>query len=1035
VTRDSFVDKRRKTAVILIIVAVAFILALGGYFLYRGGYIFADVAVPSGNNYYLADLSEIVKTGAMRANSGRDSTSQITSRQYLQEILNGRDLSVPIEGQATYVSNVLIQDYFPDDWTSIRQRGADYDERGYEDRLMNQRHAQAVLLREAVTNALELTGDNSEAFLDLVLNESAGSAIADKAEEALTSGQAGSVTELAGINASAVANTVRRVVPPAILASLARLGSGPQSEEEIGVEEGEPQSGEESGSELSEGYRWSAEEGPCSDEIADPNCQGVIDTVRKSMEMENGALRMAMTKGSNFSINPNTGRLEYVSYVKNGRIGDVAIPEGQIWWDPFTQTYSGYVSADYAGYNARLFADARSGDVYMAVAKSERERALIELGGIKLMDVRVGDNGQIGGKFKYQNRVFYYNPESQGFEIPIAIGGRRMINLMSETVTDREGNISDPLGIIYLDSNGDVRGRVDLPDRIGGSLFIDRDGTIAYARTITDDGTVLGSVFVDSTGNFGGQVDIAQAIGIDLNVFVGFDRSGFTGVSVPIGLSSGAPISIGIGRDGGLTIGGVIPIGGLPLPINIGQDEHGNFRLGIPFLGSIRLFGHENRPLWPPELAQDEDGGMDTSCIYFRHSFKKLFKTVRIYQVPCTKIEKEEQMQRGALIFDVYNKLLERNPSLEEFVHWYFYGGHMLYEFPRHERDKAYRMEMTETRLNQWITCKGRYGLARNILINPPADNCNEYRWIQQGNEGVNAPTRPENIMQINPFDESTWEQIGNTEGDETESPLIQEFLDQLEQMRENDPGDALADYYEEIEDIDSETARANVDLGDAQVETVLLTRAGDYPIIEKFTDNTGIVVTLRKGFNEVFTPQEVGYLNLIGVEADGIRVFEYDPTYSTEVEKSWRVGLQTMKPGTGYYLYNSGEAGRKIILRKKPSLGAGESDTIIKKGWNLLANSRSNTIKLGNYSVKTALPGWSGGCDIVGLCVGNAKIGDLISSDPQKTRAYQKLYFLVPETDPSKLNKLVEVDVLEKDYLKQIELKPGQMFWIYLYE
>ena len=1051
--------KKKRLIAIIVSVAVALILTLGGYFLYRGGYIFADTEGPlDRQDLQLVSLRDgIIAYNAMSVLGSEDDSREFTYVLTATELFDsvptrGKNANTdyPVEARATIFVNTLSKKIFGEDDIEA-SRGVNTGYSQYIHEQMRLWESAYVALYGDIAEA----GDTTEDIVKFFGFDGSESPITALARNGLIVSDDKAVAMLAQVNASAVARAAETVLSDDVYLAMAR-----DEEAYLALTKGAPGTEFDTpnvgGSLFGDGTGGDAQTatgggggtggdaqtatggaalGPCADKgRADANCQKVIDAVRAVMKIKNGTLHAAMTQGSNFAINPNTGRLEYVSWVKNGSIGGVAIPEGQIWWDPFTQTYSGYVSADYKGYNASLFADARSGDIYMALSRADKD-ALVELGGVKLMDVRIGDNGKIGGKFQYQNRVFYYNPELQGFEVPIAIGGSRLVNFMSETVTNEKGENIAPLGVIYLDSNGKVRGRVDLPDKIGGSLFIDQDGTIAYGRTITDGDTVLGSVFVDSTGNFGGQVDIAQAIGTDLNIFVGFDRKGFTGVSTPIGSFGGAPISVGIGRDGGLTIGGAIPIGGLPLPISIGQDEHGNFTLGIPFLGSIKIFGNENRPLAPPELKNDEDGGMDTSCIYFRHSFKKLLKTVRVYQVPCTEIEKEEQMQRGALIFDVYNELLERNPSLEEFVHWYFYGGHMLYEFPKHETDKAYRQEMTETRLNQWVTCKGQYDLAKNIIPNDPKDNCNEYKWIEQGNEGVNAATRPDNIMQVNPFDESTWEQVENTEGGETQSPLIQDFLDELEGLRENDPGVGLGDYYEQLEGQDLDNARANVDLGDAQVETVSLTRGGDYPVIEKLKDNTGLVITLRKGFNEVFTPDEVGYISLVGVESDGIKAFEYDPTYSTDANKSWIVSPQTMKPGTGYYLYNSGNAGRRIVLRKKSSLEAGEKDTVLKKGWNLLVNSTSDTIKLGDYTVKTALSGWSGGCDIIGLCVGDAKIGDLISSDAKKTRAYQKLYFLVSETDSAKINKLVEVDALKSDYLKKIELKPGQIFWIYLYE
>ncbi len=731
------------------------------------------------------------------------------------------------------------------------------------------------------------------------------------------------------------------------------------------------------------------------------------------------------------AVNPRTGNAEYQTQLcyDPTQTGKYCMTQGSFSFDPINNNFTANISGVFSGKRVNLFSDPITGDVYVAVSREDGE-ALYSSGKIAIVSAMVSQDGRIGGEFKFGNRMFRFNPNSNSFEVPIAIGGSGGFRFGQEA--DTSGKSKD-WGTVYIDSKGNVSGKVDiLGDQ--ASVFFDRTGRIAVAANIRSGGDRIGSVSIDSDGNISGSVNVGKFVGID-GLFVSVGKGGINGVTVPIGSYLGNAIGIGINKNGGLSIGGFVPVAGLPIPIGIGQDSSGGFRLTWPG-GSIGLIGGDDRPQRAPELAKDESDNIDASCIYFRHSFKKLFQTVRVYQEPCTKIEKEEQALRGKMIFDVYNDLLKRNPGLQEFMNWYFYSGHQLYKFPQHENDKAYRMSATEDNLRKFITGKGNYARAREGMENATA-NRDEYKWVKAGKSALDAPTRPDDIMESNPFDESTWEKVeeGDEQTGETQVAPVEEFHDALLEDLSNDPGGELATYYDQyLNSIDPEKARANVDLGNAEVETELITSAGDYPIIEKFKDGTGLVITLRKGFNEVFTPKDVGYINLIGVEADGIKVFEYDPTYSESVNKSWIVGPRVMKPGTGYYLYNGGDEGRKIVLRKTDSLGVGEKDTVIKKGWNILVNSDDKTTKLGDYTALATLSGWSGGCDVVGLCVEEVKLSDLIIGDKKEARAHNKIFFLTSDSDPVKLKKITEASIT-KENLEKIELKPGQLFWLYLFE
>lgn len=732
-------------------------------------------------------------------------------------------------------------------------------------------------------------------------------------------------------------------------------------------------------------------------------------------------------------VNPATGNPEYTTVLcyDPSETGQNCVAQGYLSFDPQNNTFSAEASAVFGGKNVALYSDPLTGDVYMAFSRADEE-ALYSAGRVQLMSAMISKDGHIGGTFRYGNRMFRYNPSSSSFEVPIAVGRGGAFRVAQEG--DRAGD----WGTVYIDSKGNVTGRVDVLDG-QASVFLDRTGRITVAANITSGGQSLGSIGINTDGQVSGSIDVGRAIGTS-NIFVSFGSGGISGVTANIGSFMGNAVGIGISSGGGLSLGTFVPVAGIPIPIGIGQSSDGGFRLVWPG-GSLGLFGGDSRPQRAPELAKDSEGNIDAGCIYFRHSFKKLFQTVRVYQVPCTKIAKEEQVARSQMIFDVYNALLDRNPGLEEFTHWYFYSGHQLYQWPKHENDKEYRMSETEAKLRKFITGDGDYARAGEGMQNPK-DNRDEYRWIQSGKAPLDAPTRPTDILEANPFDESTWQKAENTDEQtgETRLAIVMDFLEALLEDMKNDPGHYLARFFdEEVSDtVDEDQVNIDYDISEedlTNVETVLVTRQGDYPVIEKTIDNKNLIITLRKGFNEIFVPEEVGYVNTAGAQKDGLKIFEYDTTISDDPSKSWNTDVKSLKPGTGYYIHNSGDTGRKIRLAKRPTIAAGEKDTVLKKGWNLLSHSGEESIRFSDYQILAAMPGWSGGCDVVGLCVENKKMSELILTEGKETRVYSKVHFLVPDTDPLKLRKLVEADLSKNDNLNKIELRQGQMFWVYLFE
>ena len=57
----------------------------------------------------------------------------------------------------------------------------------------------------------------------------------------------------------------------------------------------------------------------------------------------------------------------------------------------------------------------------------------------------------------------------------------------------------------------------------------------------------------------------------------------------------------------------------------------------------------------------------------------------------------------------------------------------------------------------------------------------------------------------------------------------------------------------------------------------------------------------------------------------------------------------------------------------------------------------------------------------------------NLISDDEAESRIDNEVNFLIPDPDPLNVKRLVSTDVSDK--INRIELRQGQLFWVYLFE
>lgn len=679
-------------------------------------------------------------------------------------------------------------------------------------------------------------------------------------------------------------------------------------------------------------------------------------------------------------INPNTGRFEYRSAIEyNGT------KVGYMSFDPANARTDAQLHYAFSGKEVSLYAEPTTGDIYLEVGSTNGDplyaigetidsyevRTRVENGKTLayietvpkkvngLMSVIVAKDGSIGGSFRYMNRVFNYNPNSKAFEIPINIDS-------GFKVGDNTGSKT-----IYLDSKGGVRGNISVVNSgpSTGNLYFTRTGTIGFTYNYAELDSAgkaigsLGGVSIDSTGSIAGTVNAGKLTGLKTNLFIGFDNTGISSVSVPIGNIAGNAVGFTYSKDG-IALGSFINLG-VPIPISLAQDRYGGWTLSLPFIGSILKLGQNvDESPDPPAPKLNEDGSIDLNYIHIaRYETSRWFKTYRFYQVQPVKLSKEEMFERSQIIFDKYNEHLKRNPSIEEFIHWYIYWGHMKIGWEcRVMDDEGHQNRVRQLKgaldglitQNSWHLPEGAEFLDKNKP---------EYECIKSGTEPTKCKDRPENILGYNPISD---EAEGNAESD-TDYDSIKEFLDYIEQLAKTDP---------EIERIIQEFINNHEEnpttglIGDG--ETVRFTNGFNTFVVPEYDQvvlkeisnlaSATVTVTPTMTASGSVTATEtassmptltavksarLAYIDTAPFINKGLEIFQYNGASANKwLSTANGDSIPYMKAGIGYYIYNPGTT-VGVEIQKADIAETASLKPSLQKGWNLVANSGEKSLNL----------------------------------------------------------------------------------------
>ena len=818
--------------------------------------------------------------------------------------------------------------------------------------------------------------------------------------------------------------------------------------------------------------------------------------VRDFVKNDSGAYRLVKTiSKTSMGIDPSTGGVAYTSTVKrwvdgaNGKPGDF-VDAGYISYDPINNRYYGDLTAELAGKEVRLYSHPRTGVTYMSVSNTD-DKALAGVGGnmLKLMSVSVGQNGKIGGSFKLANRLFTYNPETSAFEVKIRdlLGDSMSKNLPNgiDLTVDSKGHVSGSYNLFggKTDANGNVTSKSN------GALFFDSDGNAGFTYSLksSDGKGYLAGVSVDIKGNISGSINLGKEIfGKDL--FVSFGKGGITGVSVPIG-----SFGVGINKSGGISLSYAIPIAGIPIPISLSQDAHGNFGIGIPFVGTILKLGSENRDLSPPEIQKSDDGNSRLECIFFYHSFKKLFQTVRVWNTnPSNKcplqIDSKEQIARSNKIFYVYNRLVGRNPSYQEFYSWYFYSAGNLAQPSQYAfeyggaANSDYRTIQLESAMRGLLAASQEYKyksslvLGSNSATQAVAGSVLQRAFSSQSGKivEVKAPTdmpKTEDIMPYNPFDP---DQVAKYQEEQQKAAVasgatsaatggttLDPFFKAIESQASADPYYSNGVYNIPASDkdtliqssISSVTATASGSMTATSSESpvaaesptssddvvVNVTNEGktaeqlDAETKENMAENgiqtseklNNLSVTIRPGFNTVYVPRDDASWSVEPFKSKGLVVYDFN----SDGSKSWRLSsknqVSIMKPGFGYYVYNPDQDEAIVIVSV-----AGIADVRpLRTGWNLLANSTSLYAKLTDMLYKVPKPDQPK-CAKAG-CMMQISLFEYFNKTIAQNLAYKNL-FVIKDSAATTADKAFETIEVTAENADNIVFAPGDIFWLY---
>lgn len=185
----------------------------------------------------------------------------------------------------------------------------------------------------------------------------------------------------------------------------------------------------------------------------------------------------------------------------------------------------------------------------------------------------------------------------------------------------------------------------------------------------------------------------------------------------------------------------------------------------------------------------------------------------------------------------------------------------------------------------------------------------------------------------------------------------------------------------------------------------------------------------VESGFSAWVVPDEYDALDATSILDAGMYVYQFN--YSgNEDWKIYSVGSASplMYSGVGYYIYNPADSAS--VKLSEAAYIPDNSARVIKKGWNLVANSSDSSLNLSSATYPVIKAGHQT-CDEGDLsCTDEVAFKELFSDQ----RVYGKIYVIKDVTATTATKAFDILDVTE-DNIDTIGIESQTAYWIYLYK
>ncbi|MDH4359026.1 MAG: hypothetical protein OEV37_03800 [Candidatus Berkelbacteria bacterium] len=207
----------------------------------------------------------------------------------------------------------------------------------------------------------------------------------------------------------------------------------------------------------------------------------------------------------------------------------------------------------------------------------------------------------------------------------------------------------------------------------------------------------------------------------------------------------------------------------------------------------------------------------------------------------------------------------------------------------------------------------------------------------------------------------------------------------------------------------------------------------------------------IKNGWTAIYIPQALEDVSATDIIKQGMSIFEYNANGNLKWRSSTPGGKRNrtaLHRKIGYYIYNPGPDKMVTAYKVTPKPNQ-QIMPVIRRGWNLLANSRGIPMKLEDVKYRAVLPGYGGKCQDPNstecakmkactsdydTCSRFVNLKSLLTGTASEKRGYAKIY-IIKDTHTSDPKEAFEViDVTAKN-IDTVEIPAGREFWFYLFK